>query len=103
MGPFQSFQSLVLYALGALALGAQIFAFIDAVRAPDRAYVAAGKRTKTFWLVVLGICLAAGIVIFPNVLNLIGIASVVGAGVYLADVRPALRHVLGKGGRGPNW
>jgi predicted CDP-diglyceride synthetase/phosphatidate cytidylyltransferase len=102
MGVFRDFQSLVLLVLGVIALGAESFAFIDALRAPERAYVAAGKRTKTFWLVLLGIALAVGVVTVFNVLNLFGLLAFVGAAVYLADVRPALRQVLGRGG-GRGW
>jgi predicted CDP-diglyceride synthetase/phosphatidate cytidylyltransferase len=102
MGVFRDFQSIVLLVLGVLALGAEIFAFVDALRAPERAYPAAGKRTKAFWLVLLGIALAVGVVTVSNVLNLFGLLAFVGAAVYLADVRPALRQVLGRGG-GRGW
>lgn len=103
MGLFRDFQDIVLLVLGVVALGAEVFAFVDAFRAPERAYVAAGKRTKTFWLVLLGICLAIGVVTVTSVLNLFGLLAFVGAAVYLADVRPALRQVLGRGGSGRNW
>lgn len=102
MGLFQSFQSGVLTVLGFVALGAEIFAFIDALRAPERAYPAAGKRTKTFWLLITGVAALIGIVVVNNVLNLFGLLAFIGAAVYLADVRPALRQVLGKGS-GRNW
>jgi len=103
MGLFRDFQSLVLLVLGVAALAAEIFAFVDALRAPERAFVAAGKKTKTFWLVITGLALLVGIVVVANVLSLFGLLAFVGAAVYLADVRPALRQVLGKGGRGPSW
>jgi len=63
---------------------------------PD-AFVAAGKRTKTFWTIVLAVALAIGIIFVLNVLNFIGILAFVAAAVYLADVRPALRQVSGRG------
>jgi hypothetical protein len=98
MGLFRDFQSLVLLVLGVVALGAEIFAFIDALRSPERAFVAAGKKTKTFWLVITGLAVLIGFVVITNVLNLFGLLAFVGAAVYLADVRPALRQVLGRGG-----
>jgi hypothetical protein len=103
MGLFRDFQSFVLLALGLVALGAELFAFVDALRAPERAYVAAGKKTKPFWLVITGLSVLIGVVVFDNVLNLFGLLAFVGAAVYLADVRPALRQVLGRGGSGRNW
>ncbi|MEO7447620.1 MAG: DUF2516 family protein, partial [Humibacillus sp.] len=48
---FQGFQTIVLYALGAGALACEVFAFVDALRHPEASYLAAGKRTRTFWVV----------------------------------------------------
>ena len=96
---YSGFQSVILLVLGVVALGCQIFAFVDALRHPENAYVAAGKRTRTFWLLILGVALAVGFVTLFNPLNLFGLVAFVGAAVYLADVRPALRQVRGIGGR----
>jgi hypothetical protein len=96
---YSGFQSVVLLVLGAVALGCEIFAFVDALRHPENAYVAAGKRTRTFWLVVLGVALAIGFVTLFNPLSIFGLLAFVGSAVYLADVRPALRQVRGIGGR----
>lgn len=96
---FTGFQSLVLLGLGVVALGAELYALIDALRNPEQAYVAAGKRTKNFWLAITGGAAALGIVTFFNPLNLFGVAGFVGAAIYLADVRPALAQVMGRGGR----
>ncbi len=100
MGVFSSFQNLVLTVLGVIALGTEAFAFVDALRHSDAAYSAAGKRTRTFWLLILGVCLAVGVVTVFNVLNLFGILAFVGAAVYLADVRPAVQQLRGPGGSG---
>lgn len=100
---YYGFQSIVLLVLGVAALGIEAFAFVDALRHPDRAYVAAGKRTRTFWLVVTGVALAIGFVSVFNPLSLFGLLAVVGAAVYLADVRPALRQIRGMGGSGNRW
>ena len=99
---YSGFQNVVLLALGAVALASEVFAFVDALRQPDNAYVAAGKRTRTFWLVVLGVALAIGFVTLFNPLSIFGLIAFVGAAVYLADVRPALRQVRGIGGRSSN-
>lgn len=100
-----SAQSLVMLALGLAALAAEIFCLIDASRYPQQAYAAAGKLTKTWWLVILGVATALGFVTLGNVVG-IGILGVVAFGVYLADVRPALKSVTprkrkGASGSGP--
>ena len=96
---YSGFQNVVLLVLGVVALGCEVFAFVDALRHPEKAYVAAGKRTRTFWLVLLGVALAIGFVTLFNPLSLFGLVAFVGAAVYLADVRPALRQVRGIGRR----
>ena len=96
---YSGFQNVVLLVLGVVALGCEVFAFVDALRHAEKAYVAAGKRTRTFWLVLLGAALAIGFVTLFNPLSIFGLLAFVGAAVYLADVRPALRQVRGIGGR----
>jgi hypothetical protein len=70
----------------------QAWAFVDAVSRSANAYVAADKLTKPAWLIILGIALAAHMLIWSpfSFLNLIG---TVAALVYLADVRPALKEL----------
>lgn len=96
---YYGFQNIVLLVLGGAALACELFAFVDALRNPEAAYVAAGKRTRTFWLLITGIAVALGFVTLFNPLGLFGLLAFVGAAVYLADVRPALRQVRGRGGR----
>ena len=57
---FYGFQSAVQLIIGIVAFVAEVFAFVDALRNPERAYLAAGKRTRTFWLVLLGVAVAIG-------------------------------------------
>jgi predicted CDP-diglyceride synthetase/phosphatidate cytidylyltransferase len=99
---FQGFQTIVLYALGAGALALEVYAFVDALRHPEGSYLAAGKRTRTFWLLLLGVAMALGVVTLAS-LNLFALLGFVAAAVYLADVRPALRQVRGLGGRSNGW
>ncbi len=91
-----SVQNLIVTVLSVAALGAEAFALIDAFRHRPDAFVAAGKRTKNFWLLVLGVALLVGFV--SNALSMLGIIAFVAAAVYLADVRPALNQVSGRGG-----
>ncbi len=92
---FYSFQGVVLAALGVAALGCELFAFIDALRHPEAAFVAAGKRTRTFWLLLTGVGMLLGVVTVLNPLNLFALLGFMASAVYLADVRPALRQVRG--------
>ncbi len=68
----------------------QAWAFIDSVTHKPEAYVAASKLTKPAWLIILGIALAAHMLIWSpmSFLNLIGTVAAI---VYIVDVRPALR------------
>lgn len=95
-------QMLLNLVLGIAALGMELFALADAARHDARTYLVAEKRTKTFWLVVLGICAVVGFITVASVLSLVGLLAVVGAGVYLADVRPELRRYGGHSRRKPN-
>ncbi|WP_206053745.1 DUF2516 family protein [Nocardioides iriomotensis] len=77
--------------LATLAMFAvQAFAFVDAVSHKPEAYVAADKLTKPAWLIILGIALAAHMLIWSpmSFLNLIGTVAAI---VYIVDARPALR------------
>ena len=98
-------QSYVLLVLGIAAFALEAFCLIDATRYPDQAYRAEGKLTKTWWLVILGIAVAVGFVTVGRVLGL-GLVGVVAAGIYIADVRPAVRSIAPRrkrrgGGSGP--
>ena len=63
-------QSTLLLVLGVAALAMEVFALVDALRHHPDAYVAAGKRTKTFWGAILGVATAVGFVALGNVLSL---------------------------------
>lgn len=90
-------QFYVAVVLGVAALAVEVWAFADALRRRPDAFVAADKRTKGFWLAVTGVALAVGFVFLFQVGSMLGLLGVVAAGVYLADVRPALDRVMGKG------
>jgi hypothetical protein len=90
-------QSWIVYALSVGALGVEAWAVIDCVRRPNDAFVAAGKRTKGFWLAVTVVSALLGVISLGAIPGLLGIIGVIAAGVYLADVRPALDQVTGRG------
>lgn len=85
----------------ALTLGAflvEVYAFVDCLRRRPDAFLAAGKRTKGFWLLVTGVATLLGFVSVAAFPGLLAIVAIIAAGVYLADVKPALDQVTGRGG-----
>ncbi len=98
-----AFQSILMVALGLLALALQGFALLDAVRQRADAFPATSNQTKTIWLAILGVAVAIGIVSVFGPLNIFNLLAVVAAGVYLARVRPAIRSITGRGPSTGGW
>ena len=95
-------QGILLLILGVAALAAEIVALVDALRQRTDAFTAAGKLTKPIWLGILAVAVVIGFIMVFNPLNIFGLIAFVAAGVYLADVRPAVRQISGGGGsQGP--
>lgn len=99
MNLFGDFQLWLLILMGVAALALKGYALIDALRVPTQAFPAAGKLTKPIWLGILGVATLIEIAVFPAPLFFVNLLGVVGAAVYLVDVRPAVRAV-GGGNRG---
>src|SRR3954454_21268707 len=70
----------------------KLWALVDCLVRPENAFVAAGKRTKTFWVVVLVLALFSG---FLGFLSIIGLVAAI---VYLVDVRPRVKEIPRSGG-----
>nr|WP_066290711.1 DUF2516 family protein [Arthrobacter sp. B6] len=94
----------VFFVLAVVALGLELWALADCARHPANAFEATGKRTKTFWLALTGGATLIGVMsLFGSggglfgTLGLFGLAAVVAASIYLADVRPAVKDA-GRGG-----
>ncbi len=85
--------------LSVAAFALEAWAFVDALRRRPDAFAAAEKRTKGFWLAVTGVCALVGFAFLMQLGSLLGLLAIIGAGVYLADVKPALDRVMGKGRR----
>jgi hypothetical protein len=83
----------------ALSIAAFVFeawAFVDALRRPAAAFPAAGKRTKSLWLIILGVAMVVGLgyafyVAGASVTSILPVAAFVAAAVYMTDVRPAVK------------
>lgn len=101
-----SVQLVVVLVLSVVALGLEVYALVDAIRHRPDAYVAAGKRTKGFWVAILAVATAFGFVALPppigagfiSSLGILSLLGVVAAAVYLTDVRPAVQQMRGRGG-----
>lgn len=100
---FGSLQAIIGLVFGVAALGLSVFSLVDALRHRPDAFTAAGKASKNLWLAVLGVAVALSFYSVFSPFSLTWILAVVGAGVYAADVRPALRQIMGRGssGNGP--
>ena len=87
---FLFFEGIVALIAAFVVLAVTIFAFVNALMYSGEAYEAAGKLTKATWVAILGI----GLVLqFVPGLNLVRIAVLIAAFVYLVDVRPALANL----------
>lgn len=92
---YSTFGISVLLALTLLVLS--LYAFVGAVQASAHAYTFANRRTKGFWVGVTGACAAYSLFATWGIFQglrvdslLLQLAAFVAAGVFLADVRPAV-------------
>ena len=83
---------LILAVLSLAMFVAQAFAFVDAATQRADAYVAADKLNKKAWLIILGLGVAAHMLIWHPI-NLFNLVGIVAALVYIVDVRPAIRSL----------
>lgn len=90
-------QAWIFRIISIVLLGVEIWAFVNAVRYRPDAYIAASKRTKGFWSALTGIALFLGILgILGSSMFILTLAAIVIAGIFLADVLPALRAVMSR-------
>ena len=94
---FGSIQGLIALVFGVAALVLSVFALVDALRHRPDAFTAAGKASKNIWMAVLAVAVALSFASLGYGFSLPWILAMVGSGVYVADVRPALRQVTGRG------
>lgn len=98
-----------IFAVLALALFAvEVWALVNALRFRADAYVAAGKHTKGFWGALTGLAVLLGFLSLPYPLGsgspslLFMLGGIIIAGIFLADVLPALKRVMGRAA-GNRW
>lgn len=100
-------QMWIFLVLAVALLAVELWAFVNAVRFRPDAYVAASKRSKVFWCVLTGVAVLLGFLSLPYPVGggssmLFMIGGVVIAGIFLADVLPALKRVMGRA-QGNRW
>lgn len=93
--------------LALVVVGMCAFALIDALRRPSAAFSYADKRTKGFWAAVMALALLLAFLGVPTRFGggafIFLVLAAVPAGIYLADVRPAVRHYRDNRGGGSPW
>jgi hypothetical protein len=100
----QSVVQLFFWALLVAAFVVEAWAFIDAIIRPKAAFPAAGKQTKTIWLLILGVAFVVGIAGAVGALSLISIIPIIAfaaASIYLVDVRPKVKALKPGSRQGP--
>ena len=85
-------QNYIVLAAAILLFVLEAWAFIDAISHRQEEFHAADKQNKTMWLVILGVALAAHMLIWHPI-NILNMAGAIASIVYLVDVRPALRSL----------
>ncbi|MEU3063959.1 DUF2516 family protein [Streptomyces subrutilus] len=96
MDLMEGFDLRVIPMLGIAMLVLAVVAFVMALVAREDAYRAAGKQSKTFWLVILGITVVVDFFLGMLFLQIAGLVATI---VFFVDVRPALKQVSGGGRR----
>ena len=86
-------QNSIVLVLTLVLFGAKVAALVDSATRPDAVFVAAGKQTKPFWLLVLGLAVLVHLVSWAAPISLLNLAGTVAALVYLADVRPTVKSL----------
>lgn len=86
-----------------------LWALVDCLMRPASAFPAAGKRTRSFWLILTGLAAVVSFLALPIGVQwlpqIVALVAAVVAIVYLVDVRPAVAPYSrrrGGGGRGPS-
>ena len=105
-----SAQQLLFLLVSVVILALAVWALVDCLTRPARAFPAAGKRTRTFWLAIIAVAavlafLGLPLGVVPGFFQFLAFIAAVAAIVYLVDVRPAVapysrRRGGGRGGSG---
>ena len=81
----------ILLVVTLIMIGVKIFALVTSLMFTPDHYRAADKLTKPTWVAILGLGVAAAVLLVSSPLGILNLAFAIAAFVFLADVRPALR------------
>lgn len=81
---------LLVMVLSLACAAAGVFALVDAARRPKSGFAYIGKLSKPIWLAILAI---ATVFVLAAPISILGLAGIVGIGVYYADMRPKLQEI----------
>jgi hypothetical protein len=96
LGPLTVFFAVLLLA----AFGIELWAFIDVIRRPAAAFLAAGKQSKQIWLIISGVAAVLGLAFafYGGITNILAVVAFVAAAIYHVDVRPKVNQYRQGGG-----
>lgn len=83
-------QNSVMLVVALVLLAVKIFALVTSLMFTPEHYRAADKLSKPTWVAILGLGVAANLLLPASPMNLLNLAFTIAAFVFLADVRPAL-------------
>ena len=90
---FAALRMVLTLAISSAVLICTLIALIDAVRHSDHVFIREGKKTKKFWLLILGAGVLFALIGFAGMIGIVlTIAAIAPAAVYWYDVRPAIKY-----------
>ena len=88
-----SLTTMILWAIDLATLVGSAWALIHCLRTRPDAFPAIGRQSKGLWLALTGGATLVSLATFSPI-GILGIASIVIAGVYLLDIRPKVAEIL---------
>lgn len=100
-GPLTVFFAVLLLA----AFAIELWAFIDVIRRPAAAFLAAGKQTKQIWLIISGVAAVLGLAFayYGGITQILAVVAFVAAAIYHVDVRPKVKDYHNNKGSGTSY
>ncbi len=80
---------------------ASLYAFIEALRTPEQAFVVMDKQTKKLWTILTGVATGVSLLAVLTGTGMFVILGLVATLIFLLDVRPAVKGVDGNQNNGP--
>jgi len=83
----------------------ELWAFVDVIRRPAAAFLAAGKQTKQIWLIISGVAAVLGLAFafYGGITNFLAVIAFAAAAIYHVDVRPKVKEYRNNKGGGTSY